>query len=320
MIASSRYSGAWVFLAVGSVTQYGGNAGYDDEPSSYYSWDSTVPQSAKPRRGDRIALRDKKVLLGTSIIETIEQRKGIKDLYRCPNCDRGTISHRRTKTPPYSCNGTGGCRYEFDEPTVERKSVNTYRSLHSVGWTDLSGALTAGEVKALCNKPQSQHAIQPLDWISLVRLVEDLKGDAVLDNTHQRDAVIRGGHMDRTVRVRIGQGQFRRDLLKRYGEVCAFTGPGPETALHAAHLVSFAATGEHDTRKGLMLRSDIHVLFDAGYLAVNPRTMLIDVAPSIAAYEAYGQLNGRALYPSVGNPVRRLLEMHWQQHRHSQPV
>lgn len=39
-------TGAWLCLAVSGRRQHGGNDGYDDNPSSHYSWDSTVPNHA----------------------------------------------------------------------------------------------------------------------------------------------------------------------------------------------------------------------------------------------------------------------------------
>ena len=37
---------AWLALTVGEDRQHGGNDGYDDSPSSHYSWDETVPNHA----------------------------------------------------------------------------------------------------------------------------------------------------------------------------------------------------------------------------------------------------------------------------------
>lgn len=61
-------SAAWLVLAVGA-DRVGAPGGYDDEPSSRYVWDSTVPNHASLAVGDVIALWDKKMLLGVSVIE-----------------------------------------------------------------------------------------------------------------------------------------------------------------------------------------------------------------------------------------------------------
>jgi hypothetical protein len=109
-------------------------------------------------------------------------------------------------------------------------------------------------------------------------------------------ARILGGHRDRTVRVRIGQHQFRKTLIDKFGPVCAFTGGGPLPTLEAGHLYSYAETGEHHSDGGLLLRRDIHRLFDLGYLAVNPQSLQIDVH-------------------SVTQKQRQWLLAHWKAHR-----
>jgi ribosomal protein L37AE/L43A len=306
---------AWALIAAGPVIQYGGHGGYDDEPSSYYSWDSRVPRHAEIRAGDRIALRDKQVLLGISVVEEVVVGSGIKDEFRCPSCGKGTISQRSTVIPPWSCNGTGGCGAEFAEPLVTPTPVTTYRSRHDAAYADLYAVMTAAEVKALCEKPRSQHSIQPLDWNGLIAVLRSRGETVSLAPLEQREATLAGGHTRRNVRVRVGQAAFRKRLLDQYGPICAFTGPAPEAALEAAHLYSFAALGEHHQSGGLMLRSDIHVLFDAGLLAIDPGTSRLDVHPSIAFYDTYGPLHGSDARVPLTPPVRRWLALHWKQHR-----
>ncbi len=62
---------AWLMLVRKNNRVHGGNLGYDDDESSYYSWDNTVPSFAKPKAGDKIILWDSKALLGASVIEKI---------------------------------------------------------------------------------------------------------------------------------------------------------------------------------------------------------------------------------------------------------
>jgi hypothetical protein len=63
-------------------------------------------------------------------------------------------------------------------------------------------------------------------------------------------------------RVRKGQSRFRKALHTLYGSRCAFTGTDEETVLEACHIISHATTGDNSLDNGLLLRSDIHVLFD----------------------------------------------------------
>jgi putative restriction endonuclease len=72
------------------------------------------------------------------------------------------------------------------------------------------------------------------------------------------------------VRRRIGQGTFQIGVLNAYGRQCAVTREKALPALEAAHIRPFALTATHDIRNGLLLRSDVHRLFDKGYLTVTP--------------------------------------------------
>jgi putative restriction endonuclease len=69
---------------------------------------------------------------------------------------------------------------------------------------------------------------------------------------------------------RLGQGAFRLQVTDAYARRCAVTGEKTLPALEAAHIVPFAEVKAHDVRNGLLLRSDLHRLFDLGYVSVRP--------------------------------------------------
>jgi hypothetical protein len=94
-------------------------------------------------------------------------------------------------------------------------------------------------------------------------------------------------------------------LLDAFGSVCAFTGPAPAPALEACHLYSYSAVGEHHTHGGLLLRRDVHRLFDLGYLAVNPYTLAIDVADALRTFPIYTSLDGQGLHAVLGADLDR---------------
>jgi putative restriction endonuclease len=72
------------------------------------------------------------------------------------------------------------------------------------------------------------------------------------------------------IRPRLGQGVFRIEVTDAYSRRCAVTRERTLPVLEAAHIVPFAAGGEHAVSNGLLLRRDLHVLFDRGYLTVSP--------------------------------------------------
>jgi len=126
--------------------------------------------------------------------------------------------------------------------------------------------------------------------------------------------VISGGHTVRQVSVRIGQPAFRAELVRKYGSICAFSGPAPAEALEACHLYSYAEIGRHDIEGGLLLRRDLHRLFDQGLLAVTPDGT-IDVADSLKEYDLYSRLHAQQLKVSTTPRQREWLALHWAEWR-----
>jgi putative restriction endonuclease len=72
-----------------------------------------------------------------------------------------------------------------------------------------------------------------------------------------------------TVRPRLGQGAFRLTVTDAYERRCAVSGEKTLPILDAAHIRSYGEGGEHDPANGLLLRTDIHRLFDLGYVTVS---------------------------------------------------
>lgn len=72
------------------------------------------------------------------------------------------------------------------------------------------------------------------------------------------------------IRPRLGQGAFRVLVTDVYQRRCAITQERTLPALEAAHIRPYGDGGEHEARNGLLLRRDIHSLFDAGYVTVTP--------------------------------------------------
>lgn len=70
--------------------------------------------------------------------------------------------------------------------------------------------------------------------------------------------------------TRLGQGAFRKLVLDAYGRRCAVSGEHTVPVLQASHIKPFADVEQHEITNGLALRSDIHTLFDLGYVTVSP--------------------------------------------------
>ena len=74
----------------------------------------------------------------------------------------------------------------------------------------------------------------------------------------------------RLQRQRLGQGGFRLLITDTYRRRCAITGEKALPVLQAAHIRPVKDQGRHRVDNGLLLRSDVHTLFDEGYLTITP--------------------------------------------------
>ena len=115
---------------------------------------------------------------------------------------------------------------------------------------------------------------------------------------------------------RLGQRSFRAVVLNRYHRRCAITGNKIRPVLQAAHIRPVSEGGENRLDNGLLLRSDVHTLFDRGYLGIDPAYRL-HVSPRLRA--DFG--NGDSFYARAGQviavpdrradrPQREFLEWH----------
>lgn len=97
---------------------------------------------------------------------------------------------------------------------------------------------------------------------------------------------------------RLGQATFKAVIARNYNNRCAITGDKVRPVLQAAHILPVASGGLHRPDNGLLLRSDIHTLFDRGYVGVDRKLQLV-VSPRLR--EEFG--NGDALYAKVGSEI-----------------
>ena len=115
------------------------------------------------------------------------------------------------------------------------------------------------------------------------------------------------------VEQRIGQPEFRSKLLRAYGNRCAVTGCTVAEVLQAAHIRPVGAKGTHATSNGILLRADIHNLFDRGLLTIDS-AYVVHLGSSIRKMQPYSKLHGKklAVIPKAKSdkPDIRLLKEH----------
>ena len=119
----------------------------------------------------------------------------------------------------------------------------------------------------------------------------DAAGDELFDPRNVLDARER---IKTTITQRRGQRAFRDALIAAYGGRCPITGVSTLHTLEAAHIFPYLGPATNATSNGLLLRADLHTLFDCKLLAIHPQTDKVRVAPSIKDKE-YRDLHGRCI-------------------------
>jgi putative restriction endonuclease len=97
---------------------------------------------------------------------------------------------------------------------------------------------------------------------------------------------------------RLGQGAFRIAVTEAYGRQCAISDGKVLPALDAAHIRPYAEGGLHTKSNGVLLRKDIHCVFDAGYATIDSNHQFVVSSKVKEVFnngEEYRRLHGKVL-------------------------
>lgn len=106
-----------------------------------------------------------------------------------------------------------------------------------------------------------------------------------------KDARIR---IEKAIVVRQGSGAFREAILGAFGGRCAISDYDVEEGLEAAHIVPYRGVHTNEITNGLLLRADLHTLFDRGLLTIDPISLRVQIADKLLD-SSVGAINGQAL-------------------------
>lgn len=135
-------------------------------------------------------------------------------------------------------------------------------------------------------------------WESVRRAMSLTDGVRELSQNESQTTDQRFGEAYLT-RGRLGQGAFRVLVTDAYQRRCAVTGEKTLPVLEAAHIKPYSEHGPHRVSNGILLRSDLHKLFDLGYVTVTPE-LCLEVSPRLR--EEWQ--NGREYYAHHGKELR----------------
>lgn len=111
---------------------------------------------------------------------------------------------------------------------------------------------------------------------------------------------------------RRGQPAFRKALIKAYEGRCAVTGCDAEAALEAAHIVPFQGSETNHVTNGLLLRADLHCLFDLGLVAIDTGTMTLLLGSGLleSSYKELADKHIRLPHRRIEHPSKSALDYH----------
>ena len=185
-------------------------------------------------------------------------------------------------------------KYEWKDKTQESAGRRSKNRPHTSSW---EGSQTGRGTGRARQDPEQQ---------TLLPAAADEKP---FDPKNEKDACER---IEQTIVQRRGQQGFRESLIAAYEGKCAITGCSIRDVLEAAHIVPYRGAHTNNISNGLLLRADLHTLFDCKLLAIDPATMEVLLAPDIrdGEYEKWcGRRIQRPKTPTV-RPNTEALRTH----------
>jgi hypothetical protein len=139
---------------------------------------------------------------------------------------------------------------------------------------EIADSASRVEVRALDDKPWYVHTHDSANgrWMLVrsVRPSED-EGDDVAPDADDRSPGADDARRMGTIKIRRGQAEFRSCLIGAYSGKCAVTGSRIVDLLEAAHITPHADGTDYRVSNGLLLRADIHTLYDLHLLSIDER-------------------------------------------------
>lgn len=317
---------AWLVLSLGDEREYAGNVGYADELETVYRYDSFVPNHRQINEGDLLILCDKEGVLGLARISHIESEEGLKTLSRCPECKVATIKERTLKRPRFRCRAG----HTFDSPVKTHEACTHYAARFEGGFQRVPEHVPVGQVRRACPRYNEQLAMQEVDLSrlgtsagGLVRQAMTLAEVTPGTGLRAEDAVAEPYVLDpederariaRQIRARRGQKAFRQALRERFKDTCLVTRCRLPDLLEAAHIAPYRGEKDNHPSNGLLLRADIHTLFDLNLLGIDPATLKVSLHAK-AKGMGYDECEGVQLACDAKLLSSEALEFRWRMFR-----
>jgi hypothetical protein len=98
----------------------------------------------------------------------------------------------------------------------------------------------------------------------------------------------------KSIRARRGLRKLRDKLLRIYGDECALMGACPRDLLEVAHVVPYPTGDVHAVGNAMLMRSDVHTMWDLNLFGIDPSTLRVHIAPALSGTD-YESLSSKTI-------------------------
>jgi hypothetical protein len=255
-----------------------------------WPWSDLNESSRKVKSGKTVTIQwscgnTKKIKAGDRIFMLIQGQgvdpKGI--------CASGTVIQGSFGGDNWKENPAQMIKFEFDtllDPRVDQllpRHLLDEPRFSGVKWSTQRSGITiadvvASELEKTWMKFSNSNNLSKVDDLREVQT--GLENSGYFDAENFEDA---RSKIERSIVQRRGQPKFRRQLLSAYGGRCAITDCDAEAALEAAHIMPYRGEHSNNPANGLILRADIHTLFDLHLLSIHPDTHKVVLSHELTA-------------------------------------
>lgn len=278
---------------------------YDEDINEEYNYDSSVQNYKNIKVGDYAIILNKKNIFGFAKIGEINSSNGVKTRFYCPICKNSTLIKRTTLIPKFKCNNG----HTFEVPFEKTVTVTKFNARFDFFIKINEQAYTTSILRPYySNNYNKNMSMQVLDH-KVIQIFSKTHTDLInqsIQNTLQFqeiddvESIYKSNGMDerevilRSIKLRRGQKEFRDKLIKRFKNTCIITRCKISEILEAAHINPYRGHNDNHLSNGILIRADIHTLFDLNLIGIEPNSLTIQISEKLKDSE-YKTLENKQL-------------------------
>ena len=310
----------WIAIVPGADAERGRY-----RPVDGYAFSDHIPHHRLIGVNDFFFLRDNQRLLTVARVQSITSTDTECGIERCPDCKSSQVV-RVPKRASYRC--VHG--HEFRQPVPDLHRGKEYKARFGLDYVDLAVTIEVAEVRAFEFTNSKQLALRPGDVEGFFRYIarRDRKAAPVIrgwlmervpildeadaETGEADDLFGTMAHNYRCIRQRRGRKSLRDELIRRYGHRCMISGCTVRALLEASYIQTKFSPVFNNPTNGLLLRSDLHTLFDLNLIGINPARLILAIHPQLSETEYARFAGAPLLIDTARGPNTRALAARWQ--------